>query len=102
MEWTIKNDCQSVTVGINYRLALLYRQGLTPTMICLGKEHSRIFWAERYVSHVPNNKKVFTPCDDVVWDEIRHLWLYKSRLLIPMRFNDPQVIGIAVINSCSL
>jgi hypothetical protein len=95
MEWTIRNDRQSVTVGINYRLRLLYRQGLTPSLIRLGREHSRLFWAERGYSYIPN-KQVLIRSDDVIWDEVERRWLYKSSRLIPMRFNDPQIIGIAV------
>lgn len=92
--WTIHNDRQSVTVGINTRLWLCRKKGLRPTLVRLGREHSRLFWAERGVPYIPNGP---TPLisGDVSWDDGEKYWLYGS-LHVPMRFNDKKVIGIAV------
>ena len=38
--WTIHNDRQSVTVGINTRLWQIYGQRMVPTLIRLGREHT--------------------------------------------------------------
>jgi len=37
-EWTIQNDRQSVTVGINTRLWILRQENKVSTLIRLGKE----------------------------------------------------------------
>jgi hypothetical protein len=57
--WTIQNDRQSVTVGINTRLWILRQQNMVPTLIRLGKEHSRLFWEERGIDYIPNNPSPF-------------------------------------------
>lgn len=92
-EWTIENDRQSVTVGINTRLWILRQENMNPTLIRLGKEHSLLFWKQRGVDYIPN-KPTKLISGDVFWDEDQHCWCYSKRM-IPMRFNDPQIIGIA-------
>ncbi|NLW89999.1 MAG: hypothetical protein GXY34_00135 [Syntrophomonadaceae bacterium] len=93
-EWTIENDRQSVTVGINHRLGLVHQQGLDATLIRLGKEHSRLFWQQRGVPFIPQGP---TPLisGDVYWSEEENCWYYKTKPPVPMRFNDPKIIGIA-------
>jgi len=92
--WTIHNDRQSVTVGINTRLWLCRKQGVVPTLIRLGKEHSRLFWLERGVPFIPSGS---TPLisGDVSWDGEKRCWCYGS-LRTPMRFNDSKIYGIAL------
>jgi hypothetical protein len=92
--WTIKNDLQSVTVGINTRLWILHQQGMVPTLIRLGKEHSRLFWKERGVGFIPS-RPLKLISGDVFWSEEHRCWCYSKRM-IPMRFNDRGIIGIAV------
>lgn len=92
-KWTIQNDHQSVTVGINTRLWILRQENKLPTLIRLGKEHSLLFWKERGVYYIPN-KPLKLISGDVYWDGEKHCWCYSKRM-IPMRFNDPQIIGIA-------
>jgi hypothetical protein len=92
--WSLQNDFQSVTVGINTRLWILRQQGLTPTLIRLGKEHSRLFWKERGVGFIPAGPLKLIS-GDVFWDEGHHCWCY-SRKMIPMQFNSKGIIGIAV------
>jgi hypothetical protein len=92
-EWTIENDRQSVTVGINTRLWILRQEGKIPTLIRLGKEHSLLFWKQRGVDYIPN-KPTKLISGDVFWDEEQHCWCYSKRM-IPIRFNDPHIIGIA-------
>jgi len=92
-EWTIQNDLQSVTVGINTRLWILRQQNLTPTLIRLGKDHSRLFWKERGVWYIPHGPTKLIS-GDVFWNAETRCWCYTKRM-IPMRFNDPTIIGIA-------
>jgi len=91
--WTIKNDLQSVTVGINTRLWILKQQNMLPTLIRLGKEHSRLFWKERGFWFIPKGTTSINP-GNTFWDEEKHCWCYTKRM-IPLRFNDPKIIGIA-------
>lgn len=92
--WTIHNDRQSVTVGINTRIWLCRKKGLRPTLIRLGREHTRLFWLERGVPYIPN-RPTPTISGDVAWDDEQRCWLYGS-LRVPMAFNDAKVVGIAV------
>lgn len=92
--WTIENDRQSVTVGINTRLWILNQQKMIPALIRLGKDHSRLFWKERGVDYIPN-KPIKLVSGDVTWDADQHCWCYTKRK-IPIRFSDPTIIGIAV------
>lgn len=95
MTWTLRNDRQSVTVGINHRLRLAKEQGLDATLIRMGKELSRLFWKERGVPFVPNGPTQLIS-GDVSWSEEQQCWLYGTRPPVPMRFNDPKIAGIAV------
>lgn len=94
-EWTKDNDKQSVTVGINTRLWLCRKKKLLPTLIRIGKEHSRLFWLERGVPYIPTSGPTPLISGDVTWDEGQHCWCYGSQL-IPMRFNDSKIYGIAL------
>ena len=92
--WTIKNDLQSVTVGINTRLWILKKQGLIPTLIRLGREHTRIFLKEHGLSFIPNKKPARIISDHLVWDEENHRLCYTKRM-IAILFNDSTIHGIA-------
>lgn len=74
--WTIHNDRLSVSVGINARIGLLKRQKKKPAVIRLGGWASRQFLKEHWFEHVP-----------------RETFYYAK---LPVVFNDPKVIGIAV------
>lgn len=95
MTWTIHNDRQSVTVGINHRLRLVKEQNMEAVLIRLGKEHSRLFWKERGVSFIPIGETKLIS-GDVEWSNEHRCWFYLTRPPVPMRFNDPKIIGIAV------
>lgn len=93
-EWTIKNDRQSVTVGINTRLWLLNKQGMVPVLIRLGREHTRLFLREHGLNYIPNKPYPF-PTPYLFWDAERKCICYTKRM-IPIKFNDPTIYGIAV------
>ena len=95
MTWTIHNDRQSVTVGINERLRLCRQQGLQPTLIRLGREHTRLFLREHGLHAIPSQRPARLVSGLLHWDEERRCLCYSSRR-IPIRFNDPTIIGIAV------
>ena len=95
MNWTIHNDRQSVTVGINHRLRLIKDQGMNASLIRLGKEHSILFWKERGVPFIPSGPTQLIS-GDVYWEESNNCWFYKTRPPVPIRFNDPTIIGIAI------
>lgn len=92
--WTIKNDRQSVTVGINTRLWILRQQKMLPTLIRLGKEHTRLFLKEHGLWFIPNGP---TPLlsKHLVWDVNNCRWCYTERM-IPIKFNDSSIHGIAI------
>ncbi len=91
--WTIHNDRQSVTVGINTRFWILRKQGLKPTLIRLGREHTRLFLKEQGLSYIPN-RPFKSISGSLFWDPDRRCICYTKRM-IPIKFNDPQIIGIA-------
>ena len=45
-QWYMPQDELSVHVGINHRISLIYQQKMIPSLIRLGKEHTRLFWKE--------------------------------------------------------
>lgn len=93
-EWTIQNDRQSVTVGINTRLWLCRQRGLRPTLIRLGREHTRLFLREQGLYVIPNKKPRRLLSGRLTWDEENRRLLYTGG--IPIKFNDEKIIGIAV------
>ena len=95
MTWTIRNDLQSVTVGINHRLCLLKDQDMEAVLIHLGKEHSKLFWKERGVPFIPVGETKLIS-GDVAWNEEQQCWFYLTRPPVPMRFNDLKIVGITV------
>lgn len=95
MKWYLPQDQLSVHVGINHRLGLLYQQKMIPSLIRLGREHTRLFWKECGFWYVPR-PGTKTRLGKVTWDPEQHCWCYKSGSLIPIRFNDPLIYGIAV------
>lgn len=94
-QWTIHNDRQSVTVGINTRIWLLRQRGLRPGLIRLGKAHTRLFLAEHGLDYIPARKPRRLPSGLLSWDEERRCLCY-SRARIPIRFNDARIHGIVV------
>jgi hypothetical protein len=94
-DWTIHDDRLSVTVGINTRLWLCRRQEMKPTLIRLGREHTRLFLREHSLYVIPNKKPRRLISGHLFWDEENRRLCY-SRRMIPIRFNDPKIIGIAV------
>lgn len=94
-EWTIHNDLQSVTVGINARLWILRQQGLVPTLIRLGRYHTRLFMKEACLDYIPNKKPARIVHSGLFWDDENNRLCY-SRAMIPFKFNDPKIHGIAV------
>jgi hypothetical protein len=93
--WTIHNDRDSVTVGINVRIRLCRQQGLVPSLIRLGRYHTRLFLKEASMDFIPNRKPSRIIHSGLVWDE-RHNRLAYSRAKIPFRFNDTSIHGIVV------
>ncbi len=94
-QWTIHNDRQSVTVGINTRLWLCRKLGLRPTLIRLGREHTRLFMREHSLQVISSRKPLRLPSGLLFWDETSCRLCYSKRM-IPIRFNDPLIIGVAV------
>jgi hypothetical protein len=93
--WTIHNDCQSVTVGINTRIWLLRRQRMVPTLIRLGRKHTRLFLKEAAMHYIPNKKPRRIIHQGLFWDDTNNRLCY-SRRMIPIRFNDYKIHGIVV------
>ena len=94
--WYMPQDKLSVHVGINHRISLIYKQKLVPSLVRLGKEHTRLFWKEcgfDYYNPRPGTKPRI---GNAIWVPEKKCYYYKSRALIPIRFSDPLVYGIAV------
>jgi len=94
--WYMPQDELSVHVGINHRIYLIYKQGLVPTLIRLGKKHTRLFWKECGFSDYNPRPGTKPRGGNAVWVPEKNCYCYKSRILIPMKFNDPNIYGIAV------
>jgi hypothetical protein len=94
-DWTIHNDLQSVTVGINTRIWLLRRQGMTPTLIRLGRLHTRLFLKEAAMHYIPNKKPRRIYHQGLLWDNKNNRLCY-GRHMIPFQFNDRSIHGIVV------
>ncbi len=93
--WTIHADRKSVTVGINTRLWLCRKKRLRPTLIRLGREHTRLFLRECGLHVIPNRRPSRIVAQNLYWDEENRRLCY-SKAMIPIRFNDTKIIGIAV------
>jgi hypothetical protein len=93
--WTIHNDLQSVTVGINTRIWLLRRQKMVPTLIRLGRKHTRLFLREAAMQCIPNKKPRRIYHQGLVWDDVYNRLGY-GRRMIPFQFNDRSIHGIVV------
>lgn len=94
--WYMPQDELSVHVGINHRIGLIYKQKMVPSLIRLGKKHTRLFWKEcgfPYYNPRPGTKLFM---GNAIWVPEMKCYCYKSRVLIPMKFSDPKVYGIAV------
>lgn len=96
-EWYMSQDKLSVHVGINHRLSLIYQQKMIPSLIRLGKKHTRLFWKEcgfTWYNPKPGTKIRF---GNARWNPELNCYCYPSRkYLIPMKFNDPKIYGIVV------
>lgn len=93
--WYMPQDELSVHVGINHRLSLIYKEKMVPTLIRLGKKHTRLFWKECGFWYIPRSGTK-PRMGNIIWVPEKNCYCYKSRALIPMRFNDPSIYGIAV------
>ena len=93
--WYMPQDKLSVHVGINHRLSLIYKQKMVPTLIRLGREHTRLFLKEAGMHYIPNKKPRRIIHQGLFWDD-EHSCLCYSKKMIPIRFNDPKIHGIAV------
>ena len=93
--WYMPQDKLSVHVGINHRISLIYQQGMIPCLIRLGKKHTRLFWSEcgyQYFNPRPGTKPRM---GNIAWVPEKKCYCYKSRVLIPVKFND-EIYGIVV------
>ena len=93
--WTIQNDRQSVTVGINTRLWILNKTKMVPTLIRLGREHTRLFLKEAGMHYIPSRKPERIIHQNLFWNDDLKCFCYSKRM-IPIKFNDPLIHGIAV------
>jgi hypothetical protein len=94
-EWYMPQDELSVHVGINHRLSLIYKEKMIPSLIRLGKKHTRLFWKECGYWYIPRSGTK-PRMGNIIWVPEKNCYCYKSRVLIPIRFNDPLIYGIAV------
>lgn len=76
MDWTMKQDRLSVSVGINHRMGLLKAQKKKPTCIRLGGWATGAFLKEMGLKRVPEEPYYYAG--------------------LPVVFRDPKVVGIAV------
>lgn len=93
--WTIHNDRQEVTVGINNRLWILRQKKMIPTLIRLGRVHTRLFLKEAGMHYIPNKKPRRIIHQGLFWDDADNRLCYSKRM-IPIKFNDSKIHGIAV------
>ena len=78
--WTIHNDLQSVTVGINTRIWLLRRQKMVPTLIRLGRKHTRLFLREAAMQCIPKKpRRIYH--QGLVWDDVYNRLGYGRRMI---------------------
>lgn len=97
-EWTIHNDTQSVTVGINHRIGLCRKQGETPALIRLGVKHTSLFLKEARLQFIPNKKPGELFHSGLAWDNVGEKLCYKTcGRLVPFLFNDRRIYGIVVV-----
>jgi len=88
-------DELSVHVGINHRISLIYQQNMIPSLIRLGKKHTRLFWWECGFPYIPR-PSTKRRLGNIEWVPEQECYCYKSRVLIPMRFSDSLIYGIVV------
>ncbi len=94
--WYMDQDRMSVHVGINVRLGLLRKERTDPTLIRLGKKHTRLFWKECGFPDFNPRSGTEIRFGKAIWVEANNCYCYNSFKLIPMKFNDPKIYGIAV------
>lgn len=93
--WPFPADLDfSCTQGVNVRIGLCKKAGLEPTLIRLGRKHTRRFLSEHGLGWIPN-RPFRSPSGYLSWDPERRLVCY-SNAMIPMKFNDPRIVGIVV------
>jgi len=93
--WYMQQDELSVHVGINHRISLIYKEKMVPTLIRLGKHHTRLFWKECGHWYIPR-PGTKPRMGNIIWVPEKNCYCYKSQVLIPMKFNDPKIYGIVV------
>lgn len=95
MDWYMPQDKLEISVGINQRLWLLNKDGITPTLIRLGREHTRLFMKEACLHFIPNRKPEKIYHQNLYWDDENNQLCYSKRM-VPIKFNDRKIYGIAV------
>ncbi len=93
--WYMPQDKLSVHVGINHRIGLFRKQKMVPTLIRLGREHTRLLLKEAGMHYIPNKKPRHIIHQGLFWDDTNNRLCYSKRM-IPIRFNDPKIHGIVV------
>ena len=94
--WYMLQDELSVHVGINHRISLIYKQSLVPSLIRLGKKHTRLFWKECGFTFYNPRSGAKIRFGNARWNHDLNCYCYQSRIPIPMKFNDPKIYGIAL------
>lgn len=89
-------DRMSVHVGINVRIAHLRKERVDPTLIRLGRQHTRLFWKECGFSDFNPRPGTEIRFGKAIWVEAKNCYCFNTFKLIPMKFNDPKIYGIAV------
>jgi len=87
-------DKLSVHVGINHRISLIYKDKMVPTLS--GSARSIPGFFGKSAGTGISRALALSPIWAAVWVPEKGCYCYKSRVLIPMRFNDPLIYGIVV------
>jgi hypothetical protein len=67
---------------------------MVPTLIRLGREHTRLFLKEAGMSHIPSSKPERIIHQNLYWSDDLKCFCYSKRM-IPIKFNDRKIYGIA-------
>jgi len=68
---------------------------MVPTLIRLGREHTRLFLKEAGMHYIPSRKPERIIHQNLYWDDKNNRICYSKRM-IPIKFNDHKIYGIAV------
>lgn len=97
MDWFMPQDKLSAHVGINHRIRLLRLEGKVPTLIRLGKEHTKLFLKECWLTHIPSKKPERWIPNSLIWDDDNNrLCYWSNKRMIPILFNDTSIYGIGL------